>query len=300
MAQPSDVGVNAVDEDAQTPLHYAAFRGRTDAVTLLLQHGAHPAVANRLGLTPLYIAASLGHSEIVDQLTAEQPAHAVSTPLHGAALYGRVALYAKPQLLPYMSTADETGTTPLHLAARSVDATSVRALVRLGADVHRRNEDGDTPLHMAMAWLECRVREVKNATAADRKDNARRLRDAATGHLVRRGQTNLELPGVPEPVFRKLDDFRGVVLCFLAAGVHVGGLGGGGGGLGHHHARRLCLRILRSADGFGPRSLVRLAITGRARRAAADAHRAGRRQDGRGAHPAGAALAVWSPTGRDG
>lgn len=230
MAHPPSVGVNAVDQDAQTPLHYAAFHGRTDTVTLLLQYGAHQSVVNLLGLTPLHIAASLGHSEIVDQLGAEQPpAQAVGTPMHGAAQYGRVGLFAKPQLLPYLSTADETGTTPLHLAASSVDAASVRALVSLGADVHRRNEDGDAPLHMAMAWLECRVREVENARAADRKDNARRLRGAAAGDLVRRGPTALALPGVPEPVCRKLDDFRAVVLSFLAAGVRVDRVGGGGG-----------------------------------------------------------------------
>lgn len=300
MAHPPSVGVNAVDQDAQTPLHYAAFHGRIAAVTSLLQYGAHQSVVNLLGLTPLHIAASLGHSEIVDQLGAEQPpAQAVGTPMHGAAQYGRVGLFAKPQLLPYLSTADETGTTPLHLAASSVDAASVRALVSLGADVHRRNEDGDAPLHMAMAWLECRVREVENARAADRKDNARRLRGAAAGDLVRRGQTALALPGVPEPVCRKLDDFRAVILSFLAAGVRVDRVGGGGGGVRHPHAWRMCLRILRSADGFGPRPLVRLAITGRARRPAADARRAERRWGGRRARPAGGALAVASPATRD-
>lgn len=267
-SQSPDIGVNAVDEDGRTPLHYAAAKGHTAVVALLLRHGAHCGVVDTMGLTPLYNAAALGHGAIVDQLKSEHhPAAAVSTPMHGAAKYGRVALFSKPQLRPFVSATDETGTTPLHIAASAVDAPSVSALVGLGADVHRRNEDGDTPLHGAVAWLERAVRaaETDNTRAADREGVGRRLRGAAAGHLVRRGQPDgeLDLAGVPLRVSRKLGDFRAVVLCFLAAGVRVERVG-------HRGIRLLCLRIARGADGFGPRQFARLAITGRARRPDAD------------------------------
>lgn len=303
--QPPDVGVDAVDHDGQTPLHYAVFKGRARFVTMLLDHGAHPAVVNVMGVTPLYIAAALGREDIVDQLGHEQPAGVVSTPLHGAAKYGRVGLFDKLQLRPFLLAADETGSTALHLAASAVDAASVRALVNLGADVHRRNEDNDTPLHRAVAWLECRVRDAENdnTRAKDREGVGRRLRGAAAGHLVRRrpAGTLMELPGVPDRVVCKLEDFRAVVLCFLTAGVHVGGLGGGGGGMGHRHVRRLCLRIIRSADGFGPRQFARLAITGRLHEEAAEDGRARRRRDERGGaatggDATGGALVVGSAT----
>lgn len=284
--QPSGVGVNAVDNDGQTPLHYAAFKGYTDVVTLLLHHGAYPAAVNVLGLTPLYIAASLGHEAIVDQLGPEQPPKTVSTPLHGAALHGRVALFDKPQLRPFLLDEDATGNTALHLAASAVDAAAVSALVRLGADVHRRNEDDDTPLDGAVAWLDRQLRNAENDNTLPsvRKDVVRRLRGAATGQLVVQGRrgTPIDLPGVPERVCRKLEDFRAVVLCFLTAGVHVRGLGGNGL-LRHTGARRLCLRIIRGADGFGPRQFAHLAITGRVERAAAeDEQQRGRRRRWRG------------------
>lgn len=277
--EPSDVGLNAVDLDGHTPLHYAIFQGHPDVVTLLLRRGAHPAMANVMGLTPLYIAASLGHAAIVDQLRPEQPAKAVSTPLHGAAKYGRVALFHKPQLRPFLMDPDESGNTALHLAASAVDAPSVRALLSLGADIHRRNEEGNTPLHGALAWLERQVQNAENdnTRASVRKNVGRRLRGAATGQLERRGQagTAIDLAGVPVRVCRKLEDFPAVVLCFLAAGAHVGWLvggggSGGGGTLGHRGARRLCLRIIRGADGYGPRQFARLAITGRTQPAAAE------------------------------
>eukprot|EP00170_Pyropia_yezoensis_P006939 contig_28318_g6961 len=260
------VGIDAVDSDAQTALHLATSNGHSVVVTMLLQHGAHRAVVNHMGLTPLYMASSLGHGAIVDQLGlgAEQPAGAVSTPMHGAAKHGRVALFTKPQLIPYLSATDETGNTPLHLAASAVDAPAVHSLVALGADVDKRNEDKETPFHAAVAWLERAVRNAEADCTRDtvRKDVGRRLRGAAAGHLVRRGPTGSEvdLTGMPLLAWQvgcKLDDFRAVVLCFLAAGVRVGGVGQLRG------TRRLCLRIVRSATGFGPRQFGRLALTGR-------------------------------------
>lgn len=180
--------------------------------------------------------------------------------MHGAARYGRVTLFSKPQLRPFLSAADKTGATPLHIAAGAVDALAVRTLIALGADVHRRDEDNSSPLHRAVAWLECAVWAVErgNPRAADRKDVGRRLRDAAAGHLVRGGQPDgeLYLAGVPSRVCDKLGDFRAVVLMLLAAGGRVDGIGRPG-------IRRLCLRIVRNADGFKPRQFVRLAITGR-------------------------------------
>lgn len=233
----------------------------------LLRHGAHSAVVDRMGQTPLFFAASLGHEAIVDQLGAEQPTKAVSTPLHGAATYGRVALFSKPQLLPFLSVADETGSTPLHIAASSVHAPSVRALVALGGDVHLRNGDGETPWDKTVAWLERAVQDAETdcTRAAVRKDVRRRMHDAAAGHVAALRQTDgeLDLTGVPWRVCRKLEDFRAVALCFLTAGVRVRGGG-------HSGIKWLCMRIVRGADGFGPRQFARLAITGLVGRPAAD------------------------------
>mmetsp|Transcript_26499 Transcript_26499/g.61825 ORF Transcript_26499/g.61825 Transcript_26499/m.61825 type:complete len:1086 (-) Transcript_26499:149-3406(-) len=50
------------DEKYYTPLHEAAFLGKDASLLWLLEHGAHPQVFNRLGLTPLHFVAWRGHS----------------------------------------------------------------------------------------------------------------------------------------------------------------------------------------------------------------------------------------------
>lgn len=44
----------------------------------------------------------------------------------------------------------ESGITPLHRAADYGLIESVRLLVNAGADLHRRNDDGKTALHLAI------------------------------------------------------------------------------------------------------------------------------------------------------
>ena len=45
--------------------------------------------------------------------------------------------------------------TPLHLAVRWIeDPAVIQALVDAGADVDVKNADGDTPLHLAVRWIE--------------------------------------------------------------------------------------------------------------------------------------------------
>jgi ankyrin repeat protein len=48
-----------------TPLHYAAWKGKTDAIQILLALGAKPNTLNRDMKTPLHLAASNGKASTV-------------------------------------------------------------------------------------------------------------------------------------------------------------------------------------------------------------------------------------------
>ena len=113
--------------DGWTPLHLAAFFGRDDAVTLLIDHGA-PLDANStnaLRNSPLH-AALAGHTlpVLVRRLV-----------FAGADVRAR----------------DAHGNTPLHLAASRGYEPLCDLLLARGADAHATSDDKSTPAMLAIA-----------------------------------------------------------------------------------------------------------------------------------------------------
>jgi ankyrin repeat protein len=60
--------VNAVDEFKNTPLHFAANKGRIDVIKWLIENGANVNALNNDKSTPLHEAASYGQFEAVKLL----------------------------------------------------------------------------------------------------------------------------------------------------------------------------------------------------------------------------------------
>lgn len=66
-----DIQVNLKESHGNTPLHYAVYRESLEAVSRLLEMGAHLNVQNLDGNTPLHIAASKGNSALVRELRSK-------------------------------------------------------------------------------------------------------------------------------------------------------------------------------------------------------------------------------------
>ncbi len=124
--------VNQVDKDGWTPLRWAAQKGRTEIVKVLIAAGANVNKEateiigdSRLdGCTPLIFAAREGRTEIVKVLT----------PLSIAVLFG-------------------------HLE-------TVKALIAAGADVNETNLDGESPLYWAVKKGHTEIVELLKAAGA--------------------------------------------------------------------------------------------------------------------------------------
>jgi len=145
-------------------LHLAAELGDTAVVQLLLDRGADVDARNSDARTPLIVAAEWGAADAVDLLLAQGADVAATeaalgqTALHRAANNGKVGIARS--LLEHgasVDVVDQTGFTPFMLAAQSQSFSSVGddALLRLlaehGADVHKRNAHGQTPLEYAQS-----------------------------------------------------------------------------------------------------------------------------------------------------
>merc|ERR1719188_2646764 len=62
------VDVNSFDEHRRSALHFAAAKGYSDVVEVLLRNGADPNQTDRLGNTPLHLAACTNHVPVVTLL----------------------------------------------------------------------------------------------------------------------------------------------------------------------------------------------------------------------------------------
>ncbi len=117
--------MTARDEAENTPLHFAARRGRESVVEYLLSHGADVNATNSERATPLHWAVLRNDDDLVALLLQ----HGADTEIPES--YGR---------------------TPLLLVARETGAVGMaRRLLDAGADVNAEDRFGDTPLGLA-AW----------------------------------------------------------------------------------------------------------------------------------------------------
>ena len=182
--------VNSQDKYGETPLHSAAFNGEIEIVKTLISNGADVNVKNKEGKTPLHIAllslekvgnqkteVSISRSEIVKTLILNganvmnivvSTEHKINllTPLHIAAFYGDKELV---KILisngANVNAKDAYGSkTPLHNAAFNGDKKIVKTLISNGARVYAIDNEGRTPLHIALSLFEKVENQVSKAS----------------------------------------------------------------------------------------------------------------------------------------
>ena len=182
--------VNSVDAKGNSPLHTGIpSQVHKEVITLLLEKEANPNIRDEHGDTPLHIAMILNRSQEVVQALLSG-----SADVHIRNIEGKTPLYIAvqekrntviPSLLSYgaeVFAADNSGTTPFDIAAKSFDGTfqllvtpetvvqrdsagntmlhatvknrgnsmQINAILDQKAPVDARNRDGDTSLHLAV------------------------------------------------------------------------------------------------------------------------------------------------------
>ncbi|AQL07666.1 E3 ubiquitin-protein ligase XB3-like [Zea mays] len=158
--------------DRLSALHIAAAHGHLQVVSLALDLCVHPDVVNRHKQTALMLAAMHGKTDCVRRLL-DAGANIVMfdsshrrTCLHYAAYYGHAdclrTILSAAKSAPvseswgfarFVNVRDDTGATPLHLAARQGWRRCVHVLLENGAIVSASSGafgfPGSTPLHLA-------------------------------------------------------------------------------------------------------------------------------------------------------
>ena len=149
-------GPNSRRRDGESPLHRAVWRGRAAVSGLLLAAGANPNSTSREGVTALHWAAENAYTAVLGLLLAAGAdpnitSRAGDTPLYLAALYGRrfgvlnrlLAAGADPNMR------GKEGYTALYWTVLNDYRVEAALLLRHGANVHRKDNAGDTVLDSA-------------------------------------------------------------------------------------------------------------------------------------------------------
>ncbi|XP_033725516.1 E3 ubiquitin-protein ligase MIB2-like [Pecten maximus] len=150
---------NNRDSDGDTPLHDAIMKRNDRGVNLLLSHPKlDHKVTNQRGFNPLQWAAFKGNEFATERILAKAPGivdirktdgHSA---LHIAAINNHSEI-ANLLILKGKATVDiknKGDLTPLHLAAHQGYLETVQVLLQHGASVTVTDDDGDTPLHLAL------------------------------------------------------------------------------------------------------------------------------------------------------
>ena len=149
--------VNAMNEDGgfvlgMTPLHIAASENHKEIVELLIANGADVNAKGENGETPLDVAFLYEETETADPLRKHGGKHGT---IHGAARGGDIEavkefLATGTDVNAKDDLSDFIGWTPLHQARVGGHKEIAELLIAKGADVNAKNNDGVTPLDEAI------------------------------------------------------------------------------------------------------------------------------------------------------
>lgn len=143
-------------EDGDTPLHLAAEHNHTEIVQLLLNKGANVDAQNQSLNTPLHLAAAGYHIESVELLLSKN-ANALIDNNDNTTPYEYAIKYARDNLKIVSLFFNTIGhitnglqDTIIHSAIIFGNSNAVLDEPQfLTATIHAKNENGDTPLHLA-------------------------------------------------------------------------------------------------------------------------------------------------------
>lgn len=138
--------VNMQDKNGSTPLHFAAYNGKTETCKLLVQEGVDPLIPNNSGILPIHYAVKQDNYSVVEYLLSFPSSIGVKSMINAK---------------------DGTGFTPLSYAVSQENYTLVQLLVGNGADVNILNDKSQGPLHGAVMLQNQQITEYLLQLGAD-------------------------------------------------------------------------------------------------------------------------------------
>jgi ankyrin repeat protein len=173
--------VTSRDNLNSTPLHLAALRGGTDSVELLIEHGSDVNARNKENLTPLHLALYRVSAESVQLFTQHEVDVTGQDNSDVVGMLWNARARTVEILIRHgadVHARDEDNSTPLHLASSCGRANAIQLLIQHGADVTAPDKNGSTPLHLASdsygptsESIQLLIQHGADVTALDKNDS---------------------------------------------------------------------------------------------------------------------------------
>uniref|UniRef100_A0A3Q1AGX9 Ion transport domain-containing protein n=1 Tax=Amphiprion ocellaris TaxID=80972 RepID=A0A3Q1AGX9_AMPOC len=153
--------VNSCDEDGNVALHWAVEKNKAESCRALMDLGADPNILNKALMSPLHLAVSCGHNNLVGIKHGAKLCKRNKLghyPIHAAAFAGakkamEVILKEGEEFghvcVSHINYLDKSNSSPLHLAVRGGNMETIRLCLACGAKVDQQQNDKSTPLHLA-------------------------------------------------------------------------------------------------------------------------------------------------------
>ena len=123
--------INFPDDNSNTPLLYATFKGSYEKVNLLIENGAKVEMRNFMGLSVMHMAAQ-----------GDKP---------------NMLIYFKEKFGFSIIDRDFPGNTPLHWACHMAAENSINFLLSWMSDINILDRKGQTPLHLGIYHLRPKI-----------------------------------------------------------------------------------------------------------------------------------------------
>ncbi|XVF80539.1 hypothetical protein PTKIN_Ptkin15bG0081600 [Pterospermum kingtungense] len=135
------VDLNSINFCARTPIHIAASCGHIEVIRFCLSVGGNPEVLDTNRCTPLHLAAQEGHLDVVEYLLEASSYDKYALNKQGKTAFALSIENGHSTLYNLLHLGDA-----LNLATRTVNVNGIKSCVAEGANMNGKDQNGWTPL----------------------------------------------------------------------------------------------------------------------------------------------------------